>query len=81
MSLKLIPCDGVGVRMGVAVCLPPVGYCSIELVRSKKNFLVIRALAITSFFSTPLSQSLASIGSLAWENVVGRVHKNSPSLD
>jgi hypothetical protein len=62
MSLKLIPCDGVDVRMGVAVCLPPVGYCSIELVRSKKNFLVIRALAITSFFSTPLSQSWLLLG-------------------
>jgi hypothetical protein len=33
--------------------------------------------AIMSFFSTPLSQSLTSIVSLAWENVVGRVRRNS----
>jgi hypothetical protein len=32
------------VHMGVAVCLTPVGCCSIELVRSKKDFLVIHAL-------------------------------------
>jgi hypothetical protein len=30
--------------MGVAARFPPVGYHSKELVRSKKNFLVIRAL-------------------------------------
>jgi hypothetical protein len=36
---------------------------------------------ITSFFSIPLSQSSASIGSLAYEKVVGRVRKNSLSLD
>jgi hypothetical protein len=34
-----------------------------------------------SFFSAPLSQSLASIGYLAYEKVVGRVCKNSLSLD
>jgi hypothetical protein len=43
-SLELIPCDGVNVRMGVAVRLPPTGYCSIELVHDKKDFLVIDAL-------------------------------------
>jgi hypothetical protein len=43
-SLELIPRDGVDICMGVAVRLLPVGYCSIELVRSKKNFLVIHAL-------------------------------------
>jgi hypothetical protein len=43
-SLELIPRDGLDVRMGVAVCLPPVGYRSIELVRGKKDFFMIRAL-------------------------------------
>jgi hypothetical protein len=70
-SLELIPCDGVDVHMGIAVRLPPVGCYLIELVRSKKDLLVISALAITSFFSTPLSQSSASMGSLACEKVVG----------
>jgi hypothetical protein len=49
MSLELIPCDGVGVHMGVAVRLPPVGCRSIELVRSKKDFLVIHALGDHEF--------------------------------
>jgi hypothetical protein len=44
MSLELIPHDGVDVCMGIVVRLPPVGCCSIELVRDKKNFLVIHAL-------------------------------------
>jgi hypothetical protein len=44
MSLELIPHDGVNVCMGIVVRLPPVGCCSIELVRDKKNFLVIHAL-------------------------------------
>jgi hypothetical protein len=44
MSLKLVPCDGVDVYMSVAVRLPPVGCCSIELVHSKKDFLVIHEL-------------------------------------
>jgi hypothetical protein len=44
MSLELVPRDGVDVRMGVAVRLPPVGCRSIELVHSKKDFLVIRTL-------------------------------------
>jgi hypothetical protein len=59
--------------MGIAVRLPPIGCRSKELVCGKKNFLVTHSLhwVITSFFSTPLSQSLASIGSLACEKVVG----------
>jgi hypothetical protein len=48
-SLELIPCDGVNVHMGVAVCLPPVCCCYIELIRSKKDFLVIRALGDHEF--------------------------------
>jgi hypothetical protein len=37
-SLELVPRDGVDVCMGVAVCLPPVGCRSIELVQNKKTF-------------------------------------------
>jgi hypothetical protein len=54
MSLELVPCDGVDVRMGVAVRLPPVGCCSIELVRSKMDFLVIHALGDHEFFLNSL---------------------------
>jgi hypothetical protein len=43
-SLELILHDGVNVCMGIAVCLPPVGCCSKELVHAKKNFLAIHAL-------------------------------------
>jgi hypothetical protein len=71
MSLELVQCDGVDVYMGVAVCLPPVGCRSIELVRGKKDFLVIRALGDHEILLNPLSQSSASIGSLAWDNAVG----------
>jgi hypothetical protein len=34
-----------------------------------------------SFFSTPLSQSSGSMGSLACEKVVGRVRRNSAKRD
>jgi hypothetical protein len=44
MSLELVPRDGVDVCMGVAVHLPLVGYCSIELVCGKKDIFMIRAL-------------------------------------
>jgi hypothetical protein len=44
MSLELVPHDGVDIRMGVAARLPLVDCCSIELVHSKKDILVIRAL-------------------------------------
>jgi hypothetical protein len=37
MSLELVPGDGVHVRMGIAVRLPPVGCCAIELVCSEKD--------------------------------------------
>jgi hypothetical protein len=40
----VIDSNGVDVRMGVAVRLPPVGCHSIELVRGEKDFLTIRAL-------------------------------------
>jgi hypothetical protein len=44
MSLELVPGDGIDVHMGIAIRLPPVGYCPIELVRSKKDLLAISAL-------------------------------------
>jgi hypothetical protein len=53
-SNELVPGDGVDVRMGIAVCLPPVGCCPIELVRSKKDLLVIRALGDHEFLFSPL---------------------------
>jgi hypothetical protein len=40
----VIDSNGVDVRMGVAVRLPPVGCRSIELVRGEKDFLTIRVL-------------------------------------
>jgi hypothetical protein len=54
MSLELIPHDGVDVRMGVAVCLPPVGCHSIELVHDKKDFLVICSLGDHELLLNPL---------------------------
>jgi hypothetical protein len=53
-SLELISCDGVDVHMGIAVRLPLVGCCPIELVRSKKNLLAIRALGDHEFLFNPL---------------------------
>jgi hypothetical protein len=44
MSLEPVPCDGVGICMGVTVCLPPICYRTKELVHGRKNLLVIRAL-------------------------------------
>jgi hypothetical protein len=54
MSLELVPHDGVNVCMGVAIRLPPVGCCSIELVCSKKDFLAIRALGDHEFLLNSL---------------------------
>jgi hypothetical protein len=53
-SLELILGDGVDVRMGITVRLPPVGCCPIELVHSKKDLLVIRALGDHEFPLNPL---------------------------
>jgi hypothetical protein len=80
-SLELIPYDGVDVHMRIAVHLPPVGCCPIELVHSKKDFLTIRALGDHEILFNPLSQSSASMGSLACEKVVGRVRRNSAKRD
>jgi hypothetical protein len=44
MSLELVLRDGVGICMGVTVRLPPIFYRTKELVRGKKNLLLIRAL-------------------------------------
>jgi hypothetical protein len=54
MSLELIPHDGVNICMGVAICLQPVGCCSIELVHCKKDFLAIRALGNHEFLLNSL---------------------------
>jgi hypothetical protein len=53
-SLELVPGDGVNVRMSIAVRLPPVGCCPIELVHSKKDLLAIRALGDDEFLFNPL---------------------------
>jgi hypothetical protein len=54
MSLELVRGDGVDVRMGIAICLPLVGCCPIELVCSKKDLLVISALGDHEFLLNPL---------------------------
>jgi hypothetical protein len=53
-SLELVPCDGVNVHMGIAICLLPVSCCAIELVRSKKDLLAISALGDHEFLFNPL---------------------------
>jgi hypothetical protein len=53
-SLELIPGDAVDVHMSIAVHLPPVGCCPKELVRSKKDLLVISALGDHEFLFNPL---------------------------
>jgi hypothetical protein len=53
-SLELILGDGDDVRMGIAIRLPPVGCCPIELVHSKKDLLVIHALGDHKFPLNPL---------------------------
>jgi hypothetical protein len=54
MSLELVLGDGVDVHMGIAVRLPPVRCCAIELVRSKKDLLAISALGDHEFLLNPL---------------------------
>jgi hypothetical protein len=44
MSLELVLRDGVDVCMVVIVRLPPICYRTKELMRGKKNLLVIHAL-------------------------------------
>jgi hypothetical protein len=44
MSLELIPRNRVNICVGIAVRLPPICCYSKELVRGKKNFLMICAL-------------------------------------
>jgi hypothetical protein len=53
-SLERIPCDGVDVHMGIAIHLPPVSCCAIELVRSKNDLLTIGALGDHEFLFNPL---------------------------
>jgi hypothetical protein len=54
MILELISGDGVDVRMSVAVRLPPVRCCPIELVCSEKDLLTISALGDHEFLLDPL---------------------------
>jgi hypothetical protein len=54
MSLELVLGDGVDVCMGVAVRLPPVSSCTIKLVCSKKDLLMISALGDHEFLLDPL---------------------------
>jgi hypothetical protein len=54
MSLELVPCDGIDIPMGIAVRLPLVGCCAIELVRSKKDLFTISALGDHKFLFNPL---------------------------
>jgi hypothetical protein len=54
MILKVDPWDSVDVHMGIAVRHPPVGYYPMELVRSKMDFLMIRALGDHEFLFSPL---------------------------
>jgi hypothetical protein len=54
MSLELILGDGVDIRMGIAIRLPPIGCCPIELVRNKKDLLAITALGDHEFLFNPL---------------------------
>jgi hypothetical protein len=67
MGLELVPCDGVDVHMGVAVRLPSIGCCSKEFMRSKKDFLVIRALGDHEF----LLNSFEPIFSFHWVHGLG----------
>jgi hypothetical protein len=53
-SLELISGDGVDIHMGIAIRLPPVSCCTIELVRSKKDLLAISALGDHEFLFNPL---------------------------
>jgi hypothetical protein len=53
-SLDLVPGDGVDACMGIAIRLPPVSCCAIELVCSKKDLLVISALGDQEFLLDPL---------------------------
>jgi hypothetical protein len=62
MRIELIPGDGVDVCMGIAIRLPPVSCCSIKLVRSKKDLLMIRALGDHEFLLDSLKPLLCVHG-------------------
>jgi hypothetical protein len=53
-NLELVLGDAVYVHMGIAIHLPPVGCCPIELVRNKKDLLAISALGDHEFLFNPL---------------------------
>jgi hypothetical protein len=73
MSPELVPCDGVNICMVVAIRLPPVGCCSIELMRSKKDFLMICALGDHKF----LLNSLKPIFGFHWVPGMGECGRAS----
>jgi hypothetical protein len=64
-SLKLIPHNRIDVYMSVAACLPPICCCHKELVRGKKNFLVICALGDHEILLYPLKPILNFHGFLS----------------
>jgi hypothetical protein len=61
-SLEPVSCDGVNIYTDVIVYLPPICCHTKELVRGKKNFLVIRALGNHEL----LLNSLKPIFGLHW---------------
>jgi hypothetical protein len=62
MSLELILGDSVDICKGIAIRLPPVSYCPIKLVHSKKDLLAIRALGDHEFLLDPLKPILCVHG-------------------
>jgi hypothetical protein len=68
MSLEPVPCDGVDVHIGIAIRLPPVSCCAIELMRSKKDLLTISALGDHEFLFNPQEPIFCAHGVIGlWE--------------
>jgi hypothetical protein len=80
-SLKLVPCDAVDVHMGIAVCLPPIGRCPIELLCGTKDLLTICALGDHEFLFNPLEPIFCIHGVFGLLEGGGRVRKNSAKRD
>jgi hypothetical protein len=80
MSLELITCDGVDVHMGIPVRLPLVGCCPKELVRGKKDLLMIRALGNHEFLFNPLEPIFCIHGVFVlWEGGGGKFTETLPN--
>jgi hypothetical protein len=73
MSFELIPHDGADVCMGAAIRLPLVGCHSIEFMRGKKDFLMIRALGDHEL----LLNSLKTIFGFHWVHGLGECGRAS----